>query len=99
MVLLLLCTHISLLPLEDMQVSFNICHFFLSILRSDINLIFLELDIVVDVAVHRLLAASLGICRLPDVFQDRPRLTSIADSKDGYFASLYSSAVYIIILQ
>ncbi|KAL8489895.1 hypothetical protein ACS0TY_025690 [Phlomoides rotata] len=32
-----------------------------------------------DVAVHRLLAASLGICRLPDVFQDRPRLTSIAD--------------------
>ncbi|KAH6799321.1 ribonuclease II family protein [Perilla frutescens var. frutescens] len=33
-----------------------------------------------DVIVHRLLAASLGICRLPDTFQDRPRLTSIADN-------------------
>ncbi|KAH6837586.1 ribonuclease II family protein [Perilla frutescens var. hirtella] len=33
-----------------------------------------------DVIVHRLLAASLGICRLPDMFQDRPRLTSIADN-------------------
>ncbi|KAL1566673.1 Exosome complex exonuclease RRP44 A [Salvia divinorum] len=33
-----------------------------------------------DVIVHRLLAASLGICRLPDIFQDRPRLTGIADN-------------------
>lgn len=34
-----------------------------------------------DVVVHRLLAASLGIYKLPNIFQDRPQLTSIADSK------------------
>ncbi|KAJ0098233.1 hypothetical protein Patl1_29295 [Pistacia atlantica] len=34
-----------------------------------------------DVVVHRLLAASLGIYKLPPVCQDRPQLTSIADSK------------------
>ncbi|KAI6670145.1 hypothetical protein NL676_005030, partial [Syzygium grande] len=33
-----------------------------------------------DVIVHRLLAASLGIYKLPAVFQDRPQLTSIADN-------------------
>ncbi|KAI4327860.1 hypothetical protein L6164_020272 [Bauhinia variegata] len=33
-----------------------------------------------DVTVHRLLAASLGISKLPSVFQDRPQLTSIADN-------------------
>ncbi|XP_060958664.1 exosome complex exonuclease RRP44 homolog A isoform X2 [Cannabis sativa] len=33
-----------------------------------------------DVIVHRLLAASLGIYKLPTVFQDRPQLTSIADN-------------------
>ncbi|KAG6387681.1 hypothetical protein SASPL_152873 [Salvia splendens] len=33
-----------------------------------------------DVIVHRLLAASLGIIKLPDIFQDRPRLTGIADN-------------------
>ncbi|KAM6571898.1 hypothetical protein CsatA_015978 [Cannabis sativa] len=33
-----------------------------------------------DVTVHRLLAASLGIYKLPTVFQDRPQLTSIADN-------------------
>ncbi|KAL6583843.1 Exosome complex exonuclease RRP44 A [Orobanche minor] len=33
-----------------------------------------------DVIVHRLLAASLGICSLPDIFQDGPRLTGIADN-------------------
>ncbi|CAO2834115.1 unnamed protein product [Amaranthus hypochondriacus] len=33
-----------------------------------------------DVIVHRLLAASLGISKLPAVFQDRPQLTSIADN-------------------
>lgn len=33
-----------------------------------------------DVAVHRLLSASLGIYKLPSVFQDRPQLTSIADN-------------------
>ncbi|KAK4782897.1 hypothetical protein SAY86_007271 [Trapa natans] len=33
-----------------------------------------------DVIVHRLLAAALGICKLPTVFQDRPQLTSIADN-------------------
>lgn len=35
-----------------------------------------------DVIVHRLLAASLGIYKLPTIFQDRPQLTSIADSKN-----------------
>lgn len=34
-----------------------------------------------DVIVHRLLAASIGISKLPSVFQDRLQLTSIADSK------------------
>ncbi|KAJ6419717.1 hypothetical protein OIU84_029771 [Salix udensis] len=33
-----------------------------------------------DVIVHRLLAASIGIYKLPTIFQDRPQLTSIADS-------------------
>ncbi|KAL3717991.1 hypothetical protein ACJRO7_003171 [Eucalyptus globulus] len=33
-----------------------------------------------DVIVHRLLAASLGIYKLPAIFQDRPQLTSIADN-------------------
>ncbi|KAK4798304.1 hypothetical protein SAY86_030630, partial [Trapa natans] len=33
-----------------------------------------------DVIVHRLLAASLGIYKLPTVFQERPQLTSIADN-------------------
>ncbi|XP_039021074.1 exosome complex exonuclease RRP44 homolog A-like [Hibiscus syriacus] len=33
-----------------------------------------------DVIVHRLLAASLGIDKLPLVFQDRAQLTSIADN-------------------
>lgn len=33
-----------------------------------------------DVIVHRLLAASLGIDKLPAIFQDRPQLTSIADN-------------------
>ncbi|GMJ07855.1 Rrp44 homolog A, EMBRYO DEFECTIVE 2763 [Hibiscus trionum] len=33
-----------------------------------------------DVIVHRLLAASLGIDKLPPVFQDRAQLTSIADN-------------------
>lgn len=33
-----------------------------------------------DVIVHRLLAASLGIYKLPTVFQDRPQLTSISDN-------------------
>ncbi|OIT26942.1 PREDICTED: exosome complex exonuclease RRP44 homolog A [Nicotiana attenuata] len=33
-----------------------------------------------DVIVHRLLAASLGIYKLPGVFQDRPKLTSISDN-------------------
>ncbi|PON82756.1 PIN domain containing protein [Trema orientale] len=33
-----------------------------------------------DVIVHRLLAASLGIYKLPTIFQDRLQLTSIADN-------------------
>ncbi|KAF8409900.1 hypothetical protein HHK36_002418 [Tetracentron sinense] len=33
-----------------------------------------------DVIVHRLLAAALGIYKLPPIFQDRPQLTIIADN-------------------
>lgn len=33
-----------------------------------------------DVIVHRLLAAALGILKLPSIFQDRPQLTSISDN-------------------
>ncbi|XP_028776737.1 exosome complex exonuclease RRP44 homolog A [Neltuma alba] len=33
-----------------------------------------------DVVVHRLLAASLGISKLPSIFQDRLQLTSISDN-------------------
>ncbi|KAJ6916500.1 hypothetical protein NC652_019024 [Populus alba x Populus x berolinensis] len=33
-----------------------------------------------DVIVHRLLAASIGIYKLPTIFRDRPQLTSIADN-------------------
>ncbi|XP_062144128.1 exosome complex exonuclease RRP44 homolog A isoform X2 [Alnus glutinosa] len=33
-----------------------------------------------DVIVHRLLAASLEIYKLPSIFQDRPQLTSVADN-------------------
>ncbi|KAL9672529.1 hypothetical protein QQ045_028780 [Rhodiola kirilowii] len=33
-----------------------------------------------DIVVHRLLAAALGLCKLPSIFQDRPQLTSIADN-------------------
>ncbi|XAR73670.1 Exoribonuclease II [Bertholletia excelsa] len=33
-----------------------------------------------DVVVHRLLAASLGIYKLPSIFQDRPKLTAVADN-------------------
>uniref|UniRef100_A0A7N0U7U6 Exosome complex exonuclease RRP44 homolog A n=1 Tax=Kalanchoe fedtschenkoi TaxID=63787 RepID=A0A7N0U7U6_KALFE len=33
-----------------------------------------------DVVVHRLLAAALGLCKLPTIFQDRPQLTNIADN-------------------
>ncbi|KAK9164738.1 hypothetical protein Syun_005640 [Stephania yunnanensis] len=33
-----------------------------------------------DVVVHRLLAAALGITKLPPIFQDGPQLTSIADN-------------------
>ncbi|KAJ7944036.1 Exosome complex exonuclease [Quillaja saponaria] len=33
-----------------------------------------------DVIVHRLLAASLNIDKLPSIFQDRPQLTSISDN-------------------
>ncbi|XP_019087947.1 PREDICTED: exosome complex exonuclease RRP44 homolog A-like isoform X3 [Camelina sativa] len=37
-----------------------------------------------DVFVHRLLAASLGIYKLPTVFQDRSQLTSVADNLCRY---------------
>ncbi|KAI3462305.1 hypothetical protein Pfo_018968, partial [Paulownia fortunei] len=55
-----------------------------------------------DVIVHRLLAASLGICRLPDIFQERPRLTSIADNlnyrhKNAQMASRASVELHTLI--
>ncbi|XP_019087945.1 PREDICTED: DIS3-like exonuclease 2 isoform X1 [Camelina sativa] len=51
-----------------------------------------------DVFVHRLLAASLGIYKLPTVFQDRSQLTSVADSKSpltlcGLFKGLLFSGI------
>ncbi|CAH9084601.1 unnamed protein product [Cuscuta europaea] len=33
-----------------------------------------------DVIVHRLLAASMGICKLPEIFDNKDKLTSIADN-------------------
>ncbi|KAF9613574.1 hypothetical protein IFM89_009244, partial [Coptis chinensis] len=42
----------------------------------------LVLYIPTDVIVHRLLAATLGIYKLPPIFQDRPQLTSISNSKN-----------------
>ncbi|KAK4409529.1 Exosome complex exonuclease RRP44A [Sesamum angolense] len=55
-----------------------------------------------DVIVHRLLAASLGICKLPDVFQDRPRLTGVADNlnyrhKNAQMASRASVELHTLI--
>ncbi|GFQ06758.1 exosome complex exonuclease rrp44 [Phtheirospermum japonicum] len=55
-----------------------------------------------DVIVHRLLAASLGICKLPDIFQERPRLTSVADNlnyrhKNAQMASRASVELHTLI--
>lgn len=50
-----------------------------------LDAITLLLSLVLDVFVHRLLAASLGIYKLPTVFQDRPQLTSVADSKSWLY--------------
>jgi len=36
---------------------------------------------VADVIVHRLLAAALGIAKLPPIFLDGPQLANIGDSK------------------
>lgn len=49
---------------------------------SDVVLLFCVLShyFIADVIVHRLLAASLGIFKLPTLFLDRPKLTTIADS-------------------
>ena len=47
----------------------------------------LGLAVLADVIVHRLLAASLEIYKLPSIFQDRPQLTSVADSME-YFTLL-----------
>ena len=86
MVLLHLCTPILLLLLGDMQVGkyFE----FLKICYEQLKVVLFVLltksffhNFILDVIVHRLLAASLGISKLPAVFQDRPQLTSIADSK------------------
>ncbi|KAK7856151.1 exosome complex exonuclease rrp44 like protein a [Quercus suber] len=40
-----------------------------------------------DVIVHRLLSASLGIYKLPSIFQDRAQLTSIADKGPVYLTA------------
>ncbi|KAL7231184.1 hypothetical protein ACSBR2_009452 [Camellia fascicularis] len=55
-----------------------------------------------DVVVHRLLAASLGIYKLPAIFQDRPQLTSIADNlnyrhRNAQMASRASVEVHTLI--
>ncbi|KAL6521386.1 Exosome complex exonuclease RRP44 A [Orobanche gracilis] len=55
-----------------------------------------------DIIVHRLLAASLGISKLPDVFQEGPRLTSIADNlnyrhKNAQMASRSSVELHTLI--
>lgn len=55
-----------------------------------------------DVIVHRLLAASLGIYKLPTIFQDRPQLTSIADNlnyrhRNAQMASRSSIELHTII--
>ncbi|KAK2975679.1 hypothetical protein RJ640_027782 [Escallonia rubra] len=55
-----------------------------------------------DVIVHRLLAASLGIYKLPNIFQDRPQLTSIADNlnyrhRNAQMASRASVELHTII--
>ncbi|CAA0838150.1 ribonuclease II family protein [Striga hermonthica] len=55
-----------------------------------------------DVIVHRLLAASLGISKLPDIFQERPRLTCIADNlnyrhKNAQMASRASVELHTLI--
>ena len=45
---------------------------------------------IADVIVHRLLAASLGIYKLPTLFHDRLKLTTIADSmKHSLFRNLH----------
>lgn len=49
-----------------------------------------------DVIVHRLLAAALGIYKLPGVFQDRPQLTSIADSMDYFLLFYLEGLVYLV---
>lgn len=55
----------------------------------------LFLSCLVDVIVHRLLAASLGIFQLPGVFQDKPKLTSISDSK--YCFSLRFKCIRLLV--
>lgn len=55
-----------------------------------------------DVVVHRLLAASLGIYKLPNIFQDRPQLSSIADNlnyrhRNAQMASRASVELHTII--
>lgn len=71
------CILISPLLFDDMQVWACLCCQF-----SDIVLLFWVLShyFIADVIVHRLLAASLGIFKLPTLFLDRPKLTTIADS-------------------
>lgn len=87
MVLLHLCTLILLLLYEDMQVS-KLFELLIVYVSSSMVIVcctcYLQIPICfifADVVIHRLLAASIGISKLPAIFQDRPQLTSIADSK------------------
>lgn len=75
-----------------MQVSKSPNFAILTWFMRSFNLI-LEPSALADVVVHRLLSASLGIYKLPSVFQDRPQLTSIADSKFSLLLKLYCYAV------
>lgn len=77
---------ILILPLlsEDTQVRNNSHLAVLNLVMSVHFCLITQLFFVADVIVHRLLAASLGIYKLPTIFQDRPQLTSIADSME-YF--------------
>lgn len=52
---------------------------------------------VTDVVVHRLLAAALGIAKLPPVFQDGPQLTGVADSKKSNSTADVRLFIYLLL--
>ena len=76
-----LYTRISHHLLDDMQVGISVNSFNNPIFAwSVVCYNELKLPVLADVIVHRLLAASLSISKLPSIFQDRVQLTSISDS-------------------